>query len=224
MGIISQILQAAGYVLLLVILIILWSRVFRRHEWHNFWMLLALAWTMNLFGNIAWVVHDLVTGTELSTFSVVDLFYVARYVLIGCALWMYPALLTQKDRIRVGAAAFIVNAIVWGLYFRPAMAVNGGDWVSFLGLALYPILDAAIITLAWLRFRAEHKSLWNRTALLLFCAMASYGIANTINLTEYVFFPASSGVLQNVFWIATDLFLLVMALGAGLSREIQKSE
>jgi hypothetical protein len=49
--------------------------------------------------------------------------------------------------------------------------------------------------------------------------MASYGIANTINLTEYVFSFDSSGVLQNVFWLSTDIFLLVMLLGPDVLKE-----
>jgi hypothetical protein len=222
MDTISQILQAVGYLLLLVILIVLWNKAVRQREWRNFWMFLALAWTMNLFGNIAWVIHDLVTGTALSTFSVVDVFYVMRYVLIGLAFWLYPVPFTRRAGIWIVAAAVIANVLVWAFYFRPAMTMNGGDWVSFLGLALYPILDAAIITLVWLRVRAARGSLWYRNTLLLFCAMTSYGIANTLNLTGYVF-SIFDGLLPNVFWILTDVFLLVMALGTDLRKEIRFS-
>ena len=213
MDMISQILQAIGYLLLLVILALLWRKAFRQSEARPFWRLLALAWTMNLLGNIAWIIHDLVTGTTLNTFSAVDLFYVLRYVLIGVALWLYPAPLTRRDGLWIGVAAFVVNAIVWVVYFRPAMALRGGDWIGFLGIAMYPILDAAMIALAWLRVRATHESLWNRNALLLFCAMSCYGIANTFNLTGYVFSLMAGGILPNIFWILTDVFVLIMALG-----------
>lgn len=218
MEMILQTLQAVGYLSLLIILVVFWGQALRRREPRNFWIFFALAWTMNLLGNIAWIVHDIVTGAALSTFSVVDSFYIIRYVLVGLALWLYPISLTRKTWKWVGSAALITAALVWVFYFRSAMAMNGGDWLSFLGLALYPILDAVLFVIAWQRLRVSRETFWHRTALLLFCAVTSYGIANTLNLTEYVFPPLSGGVLPNVFWILTDVFLLIMALGAS-SRE-----
>lgn len=214
MEMILQTLQAVGYLSLLIILVVFWGQALRRREPRNFWIFLALAWTMNLLGNIAWIVHDIVTGAALSTFSVVDSFYIIRYVLVGLALWLYPISLTRKTWKWAGSAALITAALVWVFYFRSAMAMNGGDWLSFLGLALYPILDAVLFVIAWQRLRVSRETFWHRTALLLFCAVTSYGIANTLNLTEYVFPPLSGGVLPNVFWILTDAFLLIMALGA----------
>lgn len=211
---ISQILQAVGYLLLLVTLFFFWRLVVRRREPRSFWRVLALARTMNLFGNIAWAAYEFITGAALATFSAVDLFFVLRYVLVGSALWFYPSRLSRKVGTWIGVAAVVVAALVWAIYFRPAMATNGGDWIGFLGLALYPILDSVLIVLAWWRVRASSESFWHRNALLLFCAVTSYGIANVFNLTEYVFPPLSSGILPNVFWILMDVFLLTLALGA----------
>lgn len=223
MDIISQILQAIGYILLLVVLVLLWRKTFRQSEFRHLWGLLALAWTMNLLGNIAWFVHELVTGTELDSLSVVDLFYVLRYVLLGCVLWLYPAPLYRRAWFWIGGAMLAVNVVARVVYFNPAMALMGGDWTDFLGLIMYLVLDAGIVALAWLRVRATRGSAWGRYALLLFCSMASYGIANTINLTEYIFSLVSGGILQNVFWILTDVFLLVLVLGSDLQKEKNKS-
>lgn len=214
MDLISQILQALGYLLLLVVLTVLWIKAARQPDLRRFWILLALAWTMNLFGNIAWIIHDLVTGTELDNFSLVDFFYVAHYALIAAALWRYPASLLRRAWLWIGAAMLAVNAVVWVIYFGPSMALKNGPWTDFLGVAMYPVLDAGLIALAWLRYRAERQSAWNRVALFLFCAMTSYGIANTINMTSFVFSINAGGLPQNLFWILTDVFILTMALGA----------
>ena len=222
MDILSQILQALGYLLLLVVLVILWRKAFRPSEFRSVWRWLAAAWTMNLLGNIAWIVHDLVTGTALDTFSVVDVFYVLRYGLLGYVLWLYPAPLSRRTWLWVGGIMFVVNATVWLAYFSPAMALRGGDWTGFLGLALYPVLDAGVIAIAWFRVRATQQGGWGRFALLLFCAMASYGIANTVNLTEYVFALVSSGFAQGVFWLLTDVFLLFILLTVDLAGAEQK--
>ncbi len=219
MDIILQILQASGYLFSLVVLALLWRKALRQSESRQFWMWLALAWSLNLLGNIAWIVHDLVTGTELDTLSVIDLFYVLHYVLVGYVLWLYPAPLSRRAWLWIGGTMFVVNAVVWAVYFNPAMALQGGDWTGFLGLALYPILDAGIIALAWLRVRATRQPPWSRYAILLFGIMASYGIANTLNLTEYVFPPISGGILPNVFWILTDVFLLMLVLGTDSQTE-----
>jgi hypothetical protein len=207
MNVLSQILQVIGFLFSLVVLVLLWRKVLCPSEIRPIWILLASAWTSGMLGTIAWIVHDLVTGTELDTFSVIDLFYIARYVLLGCALWLYPAPLPRRAGFWIGSTMLVAGVVVWAVYFDPAMALRGGDWTGFLGLALYPVFDAGIIALAWLRVRVTQGFAWGRTAFLLFCAMASYGVANTINLTEYVF-SLTGGTLQNVFWIGADVFML----------------
>lgn len=219
MDLISQILQALGYLLLLVVLTYLWIKAARQPNLRRFWILLALAWTMNLLGNIAWIIHDLVTGTLLDTFSAVDLFYVAHYGFIAVALWQYLTPLPRRAWLWIGAAMLAVNALVWAIYFAPLMALKNGAWTDFLGVAMYPVLDAGLITLAWLRYRAARRSAWDRVALFLFFAMMSYGIANTINMTSYVFSMNPSGISQNLFWILTDIFMLTMTFGA--KKDIQ---
>jgi hypothetical protein len=217
---ISQTLQAFGYLLLLVVLIVFWINARRQIALRRFWILFALAWTMNLLGNIAWIIHDLVTGTPLDTFSSVDIFYVAHYALIAIAIWQYPTLAQRAWLFWIGTMIFVVNAMVWAVYFSPAMALKNGPWTDFLGLAMYPALDAGLITLAWLRYRVTSELTWKRVTFLLFCAVTSYGLANTLNLTESVFSPMSGGLLPNLFWILTDVFMLVMALST-YPNEIQ---
>jgi hypothetical protein len=113
----------------------------------------------------------------------------------------------------------VAGMVVWRIYFKPAVVLLHGDWLSFLGLATYPILDAEMIALASLRFHAVRQSTWSRSAFLLLCGMISYGIANTINLTGYVFSAEFSGIWKEVFWNLTNVFLLVMVLSTDLRKE-----
>lgn len=210
---ISQILQVAEYLLLLAILIVFWSKAARQRELRNYWGLLALAWTMNLLGNIAWVIHDLFSTTALGSLSAVDFFYVLRYALLVAVLWLHPVRLTRRDGLWAAVAAFVVAVIIGVVYFEAVMPLRSGDWLNFLGLAVYPVLDVAIITLAALRVRTMREPWWNRNALFLFWGMACYGVANTINLAHYVFSAISVGVFPSVFWVLADALLLIMALG-----------
>lgn len=211
MDITLQVFQAVGYLLLLALLVVLWRKVVQRREVRPFWVLLASALTLNLLGNIAWIIHDTVTGKSLDTFSAIDLFYVSRYVLTGFALWAYPFTLPRKTGVWTGVVTTIVTGLVWFVYFPSAMKIRDGDWTGFLGLAMYPTLDAIMILLAWFRFRSLKIEKQGNFFLLLFLSMASYGVANTLNLTGYVFPSLNSGISPNVFWILTDVFLLVMA-------------
>lgn len=211
MDITLQVFQVVGYLLLLALLVVLWRKVVQRREVRPFWVLLASALTLNLLGNIAWIIHDTVTGKSLDTFSAIDLFYVSRYVLIGFALWAYPFPLPRKTGVWTGVVTTIVTGLVWFVYFPSAMKIRGGDWTGFLGLAMYPTLDVIMILLAWFRFRSLKIEKQGNFFLLLFLSMASYGVANTLNLTGYVFPSLNSGISPNVFWILTDVFLLVMA-------------
>lgn len=215
-----QIFQAIEYFALLVVLTVLWINAFRQPAWRSFWAALALAWMMNLFGNVAWIVHDLVTGTPLDSLSAVDLFYALRYVLIGIVLWAYPRPLRRNDGIWTGAIAALVNALIWVFYYHPAVKLTGGNWLGLLGLALYPLLDATVIVLAWLRFRAVRGTLWDKAAWLLFLAAISYGIANTFNLTEYIFSFSLGGWIQNIFWLLTDVLFLILARATDLGQPV----
>jgi hypothetical protein len=214
MDTISQILQVIEYLLLLAILIVFWVKAFRQREFRNYWGLLALAWTMNLLGNIAWAIHDLVSTTALGSLSAVDFFYVLRYVLLGAVLWLYPVRLMRRDGAWAAVAAFMVAVIIGVVYFESVMPLRSEDWPNFLGLAVYPVLDVTIITVAALRVRMTRDPWWKRNTLFLFCGMACYGMANTINLAHYVFSAINVGISPSVFWILADAFLLIMALGS----------
>jgi hypothetical protein len=221
MDTILQILQAIEYLLLLAILIVFWGKAFRQHELRNYWGLLALAWTMNLLGNIAWVINDLFSTTPLDSLTAVDFFYGLRYALLIAVLWLHPVRLTRREGGWACTAGFVVAVMVSVVYFESARVLRDEDWSNFLGLAIYPVLDVAMMTLAWLRVRTTHDSWWVRNTLFLFCSIACYGIANTINLAGYVFSAVSVGVSPSVFWTLANAFLLIMTLG---DRDMKKDK
>jgi hypothetical protein len=107
----------------------------------------------------------------------------------------------------------VVAVTIGVVYVESVMPFKSEDWPNFLGLAIYPALDVAIITLAALRVRTTRETWWNRNTLFLFCGMACYGMANTINLAHYVFSAISVGISPSVFWVLANAFLLIMALG-----------
>jgi hypothetical protein len=69
-----------------VVAVLLWRAGSRSTESKAFWKLLAAGWVVNLLGNIAWGVYEMVTGERLPVLSFVDAVYTARYILALLAL------------------------------------------------------------------------------------------------------------------------------------------
>ena len=83
----SQVLMAISFLVNLAAIGSLWWAARRSTTARPFWRALAAGWTLALLGNVAWIVYDLTTGKRLPPLSWIDIFYVARYVLVGLALW-----------------------------------------------------------------------------------------------------------------------------------------
>jgi hypothetical protein len=204
-------MQAVAYILLLIVITTYYIKAFRQPELRRFWLLFAVAWTMNLIANIAWIIRFMVTQKPLDALSFIDIFYVIPYLLIGIALWRYPVILPRRTWLPVWIALFVSTSMVLALYFGYAVPNGRGIFSYFINFALYPILDAGLITLAWIRYRAAQDTRWTKIALFLACAVTSYGLGNTLELAGHVTAPVLGGFLQNFFWILRHVLLLMAA-------------
>jgi hypothetical protein len=218
--IVSPVMQAIAYMLLMIVLIVYYLKALRQPQLRSFWLLFALALTMNLLGNIVWIIRFIVTQTALDGISVVDLFYVASAILTGVALWRYPRVLNGRVWpwvvFAMSAAAFAVFFIYFG-YVAPN---QHGTFFNFIIYAAYPILDAGLITLAWIRYKSARGTRWTKITLLLALAITSYGLGNAIELTGYVLSPVFDGFLQNFFWILKQVLFLIVAFNVRESSDV----
>jgi hypothetical protein len=212
MELISLSLQALTFFLLLIALAALWITSARRPGMRPFWTLLALAWTMNLLGFLAWVAHDLFTSSPLNSFSIGDIFFITHYVLIAFVFWRYPASLPRRAWLWTGIAMLAAALLVWAVYFDPSAAPDQAPWIYYLGLAFYPILDAGLVTLGAFRVRAARDSAWAGMSLWLFSAVASYALANTLNVTGTVFASIPVGFLPDLFWAVTNALIVGLTI------------
>jgi hypothetical protein len=212
LDLVTPLLQAIAYILLLVVLITYYIKAFRQPQLRHFWLLLALAMTMNFIANIVWIIHFVNTQNALAEISVIDLFYVAAYILIGFALWSYPRVLGRQVWLWVGIAMSLAVVVIFTLYFGHVASNDRGTFINFIIFAGYPILDAGLITLAWLRYRDSSNTRWAGVALLVAIAITSSGLADAVELTGYLSTPLLGGILQNFFWILRHSLMLVAAL------------
>lgn len=212
LDLVSPIMQAIAYVMLLIVITAYYIRAYRQPQLRRFWLLFALSWTMNLVANIAWIMHFTITQSPLDALSWIDLFYITPYILIGIALWIYPIPMQPRAWLWVGIAMFTATFCVFFLYFGYVQPESQRAFANYINFALYPILDAGLITLAWIRYRITEDTHWGKVALLLACAVTSYGLGNSIEVIGYVFAPVLGGFLQNFFWILRHVLVLMAAI------------
>ncbi len=172
----------------------------------GFWRALAIAWTLNIAGNIAWGVHDILTAERLGIFTWIDGIYLARYAMIGWALWHYPR---EPERWTDYAAVTLVATMcIWATLFRVMRpSIPQRPFWYFMGGALYPILDTALIyaaLMAWLRIGAGAGI--KRSMGLFALAMFVYGAANWINFTVRAIALDASSDWAAFFWLLADGF------------------
>ncbi|MGC9357372.1 MAG: hypothetical protein ACP5GX_05885, partial [Anaerolineae bacterium] len=130
---------AFSFLLNLLVTILLWWVT--RHATgrvRTFWRWIALGWTLNIVGNLAWSVYDLVSEMPLPIFSWIDILYLARYVAVGMALTHLPRLWTARRWLDWGAVAVAAAAFIWLALFRPTLSSSATPWDHFLGGAFYP--------------------------------------------------------------------------------------
>lgn len=192
---------------------VLWWAVWSRRAQRPFWMALALGWTLNLIGNVIWAAVDILSGESVPTLTWIDAFYLARYALVGAALWCWPDLLPGRRALQTAAVVGLVGMLGWFLVFRPTWSAAGGPWTHILGVAMYPVLDAGLVFLAWARWLRcreavprEAASSCEATPFLLW-ALVAYGIANWINLFARTASLAAQPLAAAIGWLAADLLV-----------------
>ncbi len=220
LDLVAPAMQSITYVMLLIVLIVYYLKAFRQPQLRRFWLLFALASTMSLLANIAWIIHFNVTQSALSRISAIDLFYVTSYILVGIALWTYPTALSRRVWLWMAGAMSLALLAVTAVYFGDAAAREKGTLVNFIIYAAYPIFDAGQITLAWMRYGSVRGTRWEKLALLLACGITSYGLANAVELTGYVSAPILGGFLQNLFWMLRHVFVLMAALSVRTPADV----
>jgi len=200
-------LSALGYPLNLIVIILLWLAARRAGPHRRFVTLLALAWTLALGGNIAWVIHDLVVQAPLPALSWVDGFYLSRYAVLLLAFLRFAPSQTTPLTRRVAMTAlitlFAAALVTLELYQSRATVPPELAWPLILGYALYPVLDITLLYAAWSLDAVETE--WRQGTSLLLLGMACYTAANWINLAIHLLLADAVPSLPTFFWLASDL-------------------
>ena len=205
-GSLSQILMAVSFLVNLAAIGSLWWAAHRSATARAFWRALAAGWTLGLLGNVAWIVYDLATGARLPPLSWVDIFYVARYVLVGLALWQYPVTWPKGRALVLASIVLAAAAILWVAYYRPVWAPTEQPVAQMIGVAIYPLLDVGLVFCGWARVR-ETRDRVRQTVCLISLAMTAYGVANLYNFWVRMRSHGESP-WTTVFWMTCDILAI----------------
>ncbi len=201
---------------LLTTVILGWTAHGAEAEAGVFWRRLMWGWILNVAGNLAWGIHDVVTGERLGILSWIDGFYIARYILVFWALWRFPRRpLAIREVWAYLALLAAATASIWLTLFRPTMADLPRPLLYFFGGALYPIMDVVLLYAALL-LRARIADRRMRVAVgWLIGAMVAYGMANWINFGVRSVALDAFSMIAGAFWLFTDVGTGIAALYAG---------
>jgi hypothetical protein len=189
---------------------LLWWAAYTSTHPRCFWTWLAAGWTVALLGSIAWGAYELLTGESLPYISLVDVLYLARYILILVAFWRCLCVPVGEQWIRLLMAFVVGTAVVIGGFFLLVpISRQTGHWLAG---AVYPILDVGLLFVALEARRCEPEGRLRSTLGLVALALLAYGVANWLNFFGQAipFEPAVS--LSTLFWPLSDILVGVAVL------------
>ncbi len=198
--------MAAGFLLTLVTLATLWWTAAGKGRMWRFWRLLALGWTLNLLGTIAWGIYELTTGVSLGIFSWIDGFYLLRYGAILVACVSTPRPWQARSWALLAAVTLLLGLGVWFWLYQPLRPFFDQPLLYFLGGALYPILDGALFFAALWTWRALERPAARQSLALFAAGLLTYGIANVLNFRARAIALDAASSLAGIGWLLTDTF------------------
>jgi hypothetical protein len=186
---------------------LLWHAGSRSVDAKTFWRLLAVGWAVNLPGNIAWGVYEMITGESLPILSFVDAIYATRYVLVLLALHRYPGQASGRRWPSLLAVLAAATAVTWVLLYRPtlmAAEITLSRVRDFIGVAMYPMMDIVLIYAAVLTWVRASKSHLRNGLGILTLALAFYNIANWFQFGNRAVTGFTSA-MPDIFWPLSDV-------------------
>ncbi len=202
-------LYSVSSVLSLALIAFLWWMVYRFPSARRLWGWLAVGWTLNLGSSIFWGLYVLLVGEDVP--DLVDTLYIARYVFVGLALLIYPAVLSVRRIVEVVGAMVLAGVVLWYGLVEPLHAATGESLAYIWAGTLFPILDAGVLYVVWVRWQNAADETNEVTMKWLTLSMLAYGIANWINFSARAVSPDADSLGAIVFWFLTEVFIAVAA-------------
>ena len=205
----AQVWYSVSFLLSLILICFLWWLVYRFPSVRRLWGLLAMGWTLNMASTAFWGLYVMLVGQDVP--DLVDIIYIARYVFVGLAFLVYPAVFSIRRIVEVLGAMVVAVVVLWFGLVEPFNATTGEPLSYIWANALFPILDVGVLYAVWTRWQNAADEMVGVTMRWLTLSMLAYGLANWINFSARTVVADADSLGALLFWFLTDLFAAVAA-------------
>ncbi len=201
----GQLLFGVSFILNLLVIAGLW--VGARYETPDrpFWRSLAMGWALSMLANVLWILHDVITGASLPPLSAVDGLYLARYVLVWLAFWWYPDSFRWRQAWGLIGVVVGTAAVAWIGHYGLVWRSTDVTLAYFLGVAVYPILDAGLIYSGAIRAWQTKTKPSRALKGTIVASLVMYGVANWLNFNLRMGLLSPMSLWPTCFWMLCDL-------------------
>ncbi len=193
----------------LILIGFLWWMVYRFPSARRLWGLLAIGWTLNLASSVFWGLYVMLVGEDIP--GLIDTLYIARYVFVGLAFLIYPAVFSIRRIVEVLGATLVAGVVVWYGLMEPLHIATGHSFSYIWGDAMFPIVDVGVLYAVWTRWQNAEDETFEVTMRWLTLSMLAYGLANLINTGARTVVADADSLGALLFWLLTDVFAAVAA-------------
>jgi hypothetical protein len=195
---------AVSFLLSIILTGALWYLTARFADARQLWGFLAIAWTLNLVADIGWGIYGMLGGEGQPSWT--DALYMVRYLMVLLAFWFYPTAWPLRKGLGILTTMAATVLVFWIALILPFQALAVWPLEDVLGGLIYPVLDAAVITAAWSRWRGTPSGSLRRVMVFLFIAMLVYGTANWLNYGARMVASDVESILPTIFWSLINVF------------------
>jgi hypothetical protein len=199
----SSTIYAISFLFSLFLIGFLWWLAVRYPSARRFWGWLAVGWSVNTLGSLLWGVVEMFTEWEYPAW--IDSLYVARYLFVLLAVWLYPIKLPWRKLFGIIAAMLVAAVILWLGFVVPLGKISDQPQSYILAGTIFPLLDAGMLYACWSRWRDTASSPLQPVFGLFALSTLAYGIANWVNYRLRAVTPEADSLIALLCWFLTDL-------------------
>ena len=202
---ISTIFYASTFFFSLFVIGLLWWLTYRYPAARRFWGWLAVGWSVNTLSSLIWGVYVALVSEDIP--GLIDNLYVARYLFVLLALWLYPTPWPWRRWLGILVAMLAAGVVLWFGFVQPLSAISSQPRSYILAGTIFPLLDAGMLYAAWARWRETADVSWRQVLGLFALSTLAYGIANWANYWARAVVPDADTPAALVGWFLTDVFV-----------------
>lgn len=189
------------------------------------WRWFILSSFIYFIGEALWAYYDNFVGTDPSSPSICDVFYIMNTCTFFCGLVCY---LSRRESINTMAVSFdmvisifAAGGLIYNFMILPILLDASQEFWAMMIMLFYPVVDfALLIGLLLMVFGSDHRRFFTRANLIIGVAFFVMFATDQLSLMEKLYNFSLNGMYEP-FWSA---FCWLLALASTYPDEAHESE